>query len=69
MVSPAFCRRLWSAIDQPVLVLETPVSVTPPEARRERVSWFGGATTLVELDAADPATVVDAIRGWIERTA
>jgi len=69
MVSPAFCRRLWSAIDQPVLVLETPASVTPPEARPERVSWFGGTTTLVQLDAADPATVVDAIREWIERTA
>jgi len=67
MVSPAFCRRLWSAIDQPVLVIETPASVTPPEARSERVSWFGGPTTLIELDAIDRAGVVDAIREWIER--
>jgi len=67
MVSPAFCRRLWSAIDQPALVIETPASVTPPEARSERVSWFGGPTTLIELDAIDRAAVVDAIREWIER--
>jgi pimeloyl-ACP methyl ester carboxylesterase len=65
MVSAAFCRRLWSAIDQPALVLETPASVTPPDARPERVSWFGGPTTVVELDATDPATLVHAIRDWI----
>ena len=64
MSSARFCRRLWAAIDQPVLAIETPSSTTPPEARAERVAWFGGAATLVELDAADPAAVVAAIRAW-----
>src|SRR4051794_32958750 len=55
MASARFCRRFWAAIDQPVLALETPASTTPREERAERVAWFGGPATLVELDAAVPA--------------
>lgn len=64
MSSASFARRFWAAIDQPVLAIETPGSITPRDERLERVSWFGGAATLVELDAADPTTVVEAIRAW-----
>jgi hypothetical protein len=64
MASARFARRFWAAIDQPVLVVETPASTTPRDERAERVSWFGGATTVAELDTADPASVVAAIRAW-----
>ena len=46
------------------LAIETPRSTTPRGERVERLAWFGGAATLVELDAADAATVVDAIQAW-----
>jgi hypothetical protein len=62
MSSARFAQRFWGTIDQPALAIETPRSTTPRNERVERVAWFGGATTLVELDAADPATVVDAIQ-------
>jgi hypothetical protein len=68
MTSARFCRRFWAAIDQPVLALETPASTTPREERAERVAWFGGPATVVELDAADPATVVAAIGAWRRAT-
>lgn len=64
MASERFARRFWAAIDQPVLAVETPASITPPEERVDRVAWFGGSTTLVELDSTDPTTVVEAIRAW-----
>ena len=64
MSSARFAQRFWATIDQPTLAIETPRSTTPPHERGQRLAWFGGATTLVELDAADPAAVVDAIQGW-----
>jgi hypothetical protein len=64
MVSARFCRQFWGAIEQPILAIETPASTTPRAERAERLSWFGGPTTVVELDAADPATVVAAISAW-----
>jgi len=64
MSSARFAQRFWGAIDQPVLAIETPLSPTPRDEREERVAWFGGGATLVELDAAEPATVVDAIQAW-----
>jgi len=64
MSSARFAQRFWATIDQPVLAIETPRSTTPRDERPERLAWFGGATTLVELDAADAATVVDAIQAW-----
>jgi hypothetical protein len=64
MSSARFAQRFWGTIDQPVLAIETPRSTTPPDERTERVSWFSGASTLVELDRVEPATVVAAIREW-----
>ena len=64
MSSARFAQRFWGTIDQPVLAIETPRSTTPRDERLERLAWFGGVTTLVELDAADAATVVDAIQTW-----
>jgi hypothetical protein len=64
VVTPRLCQRFWGAIECPTLVVETPRSRTPAGERAERVAWFGGPTTLLELDAADPATVLGAIAGW-----
>ena len=64
MSSARFAQRFWATIDQPVLAIETPRSTTPRDERLERLAWFGGATTLVELDADDAAPVVDAIQAW-----
>jgi hypothetical protein len=63
-VSPAFAQRFWGSIACPLLAIETPSSTTPPAERAERVSWFGGPTTLVELDTAAPAAVVAAVEAW-----
>jgi hypothetical protein len=64
-VSPAFTQRFWGAISCPVLAIETPASATPPAERAERLSWFGGPTTLVELDRDDPDAVVAAAAAWL----
>ena len=64
MSSARFAQRFWATIDQRVLAIETPRSTTPRDERGERLSWFGGATTVVELDADDPAPVIDAIQTW-----
>jgi hypothetical protein len=64
MSSAHFAEFHWAAIDQPVLAIETPRSLTPRDERAERLAWFGGPATLVELDTADPSSVVDAITAW-----
>lgn len=64
MSSASFTQRFWAAVDQRVLVIETPASTTPPDERSERVEWFADAS-VVELDTADPAAAVEAIRAWI----
>ena len=64
VATPRMIRRAWGAVACPTLLVETPSSVTPPEERAERSAWFGGPTTLVEVDADDPATVLDAIAAW-----
>ena len=66
-VSPAFAQRFWGAVACPVLVIETPASLTPAAERPERVAWFGGPTTLVELDSDEPAAVVAAVEAWPRR--
>jgi hypothetical protein len=66
-ISPAFAQRFWGAVTCPVLAVETPASPTPADERSERVTWFGGPTTLVELEAHDPAAVTAAISAWSGR--
>lgn len=63
-VSPRFVETFWGAITCPVLAIETPASATPRDERAERVAWFGGSATLVELDSSDPAVVVAAVAAW-----
>ena len=60
-VSADFVRKFWGAVTCPVVVVETPASVTPPDERAERVRWFGGDRVLLEVGSSEPAVVVDAI--------
>lgn len=64
MTSAAFAQHFWAAIDQPVLAIETPRSVTPDGERKDRLSWFAGPTSLVETAAADPSVLVPVIEEW-----
>lgn len=63
-VSAPFLARFWGAIACPVLVIETPSSITPPEERVARAALFGGAVAVVELDDGSPSAVVGAVRAW-----
>ena len=63
-ISPAFARTFWGAVTCPLLAVETPSSATPPGERAERAGWFGGPTTLLELDTSDPAEVVARVAAW-----
>ena len=63
-VSPSFAQRFWGAITCPVLAIETPASRTPPMERAERVAWFGGETTLVEVPHEGAAPIVHAVVTW-----
>jgi hypothetical protein len=64
MSSARFSQYFWAAIDQPVLAIETPRSTTPRDERAERLAWFGGPATIVELESAEPSSVVAAIEAW-----
>ena len=64
-VSPSFAQRFWGAVSCPLLAVETSASTTPPGEREERLSWFGGETTLVELDTGAPHAVVRAVEAWM----
>ena len=55
-----------NSIACPVVAIETPASVTPPDERAERVSWFGGDTVLVEVGTGEPAVIVEAIAGRVQ---
>jgi hypothetical protein len=64
-VSAAFAQRFWGAIACPVLAIETPASTTPPTERAQRVAWFGGPATLVEIADPAPAAVIAAlVHAW-----
>jgi pimeloyl-ACP methyl ester carboxylesterase len=59
-----FAQQVWGAVDQPVLVVETPRSATPESERAERISWFAGPVTLVTAPDDEPA-IVAAIETWL----
>jgi hypothetical protein len=65
-VSAEFVRRFWGAITCPVVAVETPASVTPPDERAERMSWFGGDTVLMEVGTVAPAVIVEAIAARVQ---
>jgi hypothetical protein len=60
-----FASALRANIRCPVLVIETPSSITPAGEAEKRVDQFAGPAHLLRLDAADPALVIDAVAGWV----
>jgi hypothetical protein len=66
-MSREFAQRFWGSVTCPVLAIETPGSPTPAQERRERATWFGGPSTLVDLDSDDPAAVAAAVEAWPRR--
>jgi hypothetical protein len=62
--TPRMCRRFWGCLECPTLLVETPRSRTPAADVEERAGWFGGPTTLVALDTAEPPAVLEAIAAW-----
>ena len=65
MSSAAFAQYFWGSINQPLLAIETPRSQTPHAERDSRLGYFGGKTTLVELDTDAPQSIVAAIETWL----
>lgn len=63
-VSAPFVEQFWGSVDCPVLAVETPRSATPTGERASRLGWFGGPTTMVQLDDAQPARVIAAVTAW-----
>ena len=63
-MSRVFAERFWGAITCPVLAVETPASTTPLDERAERVGWFGGAGTLVEVPSTSEGDVVAELVAW-----
>lgn len=68
-ISPAFAQRFWGSVACPVLAIETPASTTPAHERAERLGWFSGPTTLVDLADASARSVVATIVDWHEAPA
>ena len=65
-ISPAFAQRFWGSVTCPLLAVETAASTTPPQERAERLGWFGGPTTSVELDDPSERSIVATIVEWHE---
>jgi hypothetical protein len=67
-MSRVFAQRFWGAITCPVLAIETPASTTPADERAERVGWFAGAASLVEVSSTAEGDVVAELVSWSQAT-
>lgn len=61
----SFTRSMRSHIRCPVLVIETPASITPDGEADSRAQDYAGSAQVVRLGAAAPQQVVPAIRAWV----
>jgi len=61
----SFFDVLRSNVSCPVLVVETPASITPDGEAERRVAQFAGPARLVCLESADPRQVVAAMTEWV----
>jgi len=59
-----FFRELRGFVQRPVLVIETPASITPEGEAERRVQQFAGPAELLHLGNADPAGVTAAVAAW-----
>lgn len=61
----SFAGALRANIRCPVLVVETPASITPADEAERRARQFDRPATVVWLDELDPVEVVSAISTWM----
>jgi len=61
----SFAAALRGSIRCPVLLIETPASITPAEEVAPRASQYAGQVEQVRLDSADRAGIVEAIKAWM----
>ncbi|MEY2571748.1 MAG: hypothetical protein QOE63_2098, partial [Acidimicrobiaceae bacterium] len=59
-----FMGVLRANVTCPVLLIETPASITPAREAERRQRQFAGPAELVRLPAAEPLLVLDAVRAW-----
>ena len=60
-----FTRVLRANVRCPVLIIETPASITPADEVEKRARQFSHPAEVVHLDTADPTQVVPAVRAWL----
>jgi len=60
-----FCKELRANVRCPVLVIETPASITPDGEAERRAQQFAGRVTVMHLRSADPGAVVSAVGEWV----
>jgi hypothetical protein len=60
-----FARVLRGEVRCPVLLIETPASITPPSEVEQRAQQFSRPAEVVRLEASDPMGVVAAIEAWV----
>jgi len=61
----SFFDVLRSNVRCPVLVIETPASITPDGEAEKRLRQFAGPADLLRVDSAGPEPVVAALREWV----
>jgi hypothetical protein len=59
-----FHAALRANVHCPVLVIESPSSITPRGEAERRIRQFAGPADLARLDVADPVDVVATVRDW-----
>jgi hypothetical protein len=62
--SEPFYAALRACVVCPVLVIETPTSITPEGEAERRVRQFAGPAELLRLEAPRPASVLAAVLEW-----
>ena len=60
-----FCSVLRANIRCPVLLIETPASLTAPDEVEHRLQQFAGPVRLVRLESGDPGQVAAVITEWV----
>jgi len=61
----SFARALRANVACPVLLIETPASITPAGEAERRAAQFRQPADLVRLGSPEPVRVVEAIKAWV----
>lgn len=60
-----FAESLRGNVHCPVLLIETPASITPADEVERRAGQFRGPTDVVRLDDSEPARLVAELAAWV----